>query len=89
MLGLFSCQACVKNETGKGAVGVIDSDIIEHILHGMFTFQISSSFRPAGLLFVRRSLQQSVPRDAPVAAVVAADGSTYVGLKPARRLLEV
>ena len=71
MLGLFSCQACVKNETGKKAVGFI----VWFRYYRAYPAQnvhISnlSSFRPTGLLFVRRSLQQSVPQDATTAAGV-------------------
>ena len=73
----------------KREVGVIVW-LIYHRAYPAWDVLISnlSSFRPTGLLFVRRSLQQSVPRDATAAAGVAADGSTCVGLKLARRLLK-
>ena len=89
MLGLFSCQASVKNETRKMAVVVIVWFRYYRACPA-WNVHISnlSSFIPTGLLFVRRSLQQSVPRNATAAVGVAADGSTCLGLKPARRLLK-
>ena len=89
LIGLFSCQACVKNETGKRAVGVIVW-FTYYRAYPAWNVHISSliSFGPTSLLFVRRSWQQSVPRDATAAAGVAADGSTYVGLKPMHCLLK-
>ena len=89
LIGLFSCQACVKNKTWKRAVGVIVW-FRYYRAYPAWNVHISSliSFGPTNLLFVRRSWQQSVPRDATAAAGVAVDGSTYVGLKPMHCLLK-